>query len=141
MGSPSVRHQTMYTRPFEPDDLPAVAALLNTCLEHDRVTDNWVREKTVLDPDYDGLLTLCTTDSGELVAFAQHPGRVGRSIPTWGPEERRLSPLENSCRWSASASAPRPVKKLLGLIGSVALAAQALGARSSIHEANHSSSP
>ena len=81
----------------------------------------------------------CT--GAERVAFAQHPGRVGRSIPTWGPEERRLSPLENSFRWSASASAPRPVKKLLGLKGFVALAAQALGARSSIHEANHSSSP
>ena len=52
----------------------------------------------------------CT--GAELVAFAQHPGRVGRSIPTWGPEERRLSPLENSFRWSASASAPRPVQKL-----------------------------
>ena len=52
----------------------------------------------------------CT--GAELVAFAQHPGRVGRSIPTWGPEERRLSPLENSCRWSASASAPRAVQKL-----------------------------
>ena len=55
----------------------------------------------------------CT--GAELVAFAQHPGRVGRSIPIWDPEERRLSPLENSYRWSASASAPRPVIKQLVL--------------------------
>ena len=37
---------------------------------------------------------------------------------------------------SCSASAPRPVQKLLELKGTVELAAQALGACSSMHEAN-----
>ena len=67
----------------------------------------------------------CT--GAERVAFAQHPGRVGRSIPTWGPEERRLSPLENSFRWSASASAPRPVIKQLVLNGATVFLRQCPG--------------
>jgi len=66
-----MRHPSLYIRPFEPQDIETVAALLDTRLVHDHVTAEWVREKTFGDPDYDGDCTLCGIESGRLVGFAQ----------------------------------------------------------------------
>ena len=76
-----MRHPTIYTRSLEPDDLSEVAALLDACLDHDDVSVDWVREKTVLDPDYDPLLTLCAFDAGALVGFAQGVVREAEPAP------------------------------------------------------------
>ncbi len=66
-----MRHESFYIRPLEPDDVDRVAALLDASMAHDSVTPAWVSEKTAGDPDYDPRVTLCASDGGALVGFAQ----------------------------------------------------------------------
>ena len=72
-----MRHADLYIRPLEPDDLRTVTALLDESLEYDSVDVAWLRDKTFEDPDYDGDLTLCALDGGEIVGFAQGIIRPG----------------------------------------------------------------
>jgi mycothiol synthase len=73
-----MRHESHYTRPFEPGDLQAVASLLDSNLPFDDVSPEWVREKTVADPDHDPQLVLCTSDGHRLVGFVHGIVRPGK---------------------------------------------------------------